>query len=203
MNRFDERAREWDTPARIERARQVAAAIRRVVPLSPAMKAMEYGCGTGLLTFSLLDVLGQTVLADNSPGMLEVLAGKVAASGRADLAPLCLDLIHDPLPAERFDLIYTLLTLHHIPETDLLIERFAALLAPAGWLCIADLDQEDGSFHGEGFEGHNGFDRADLAGRLSRNGLNVTYNEIILFVQREVHGAMRPFPLFLMAAQKS
>ena len=127
MSSFDERAREWDTPARIERARQVADAIRRIVPLSKRMTAMEYGCGTGLLTFSLLDDLGRTFLADNSAGMLAVLEEKIAASGRADLTPLCLDLINDPLPGERFDLIYTLLVLHHIPETDLVLERFAAL----------------------------------------------------------------------------
>ena len=28
------------------------------------------------------------------------------------------------------------------------------VIAVAGFLCIADLDAEDGSFHGEGFDGH-------------------------------------------------
>jgi hypothetical protein len=34
MATFDERARDWDTPDRIERAGEVAAAIRAAVPLS-------------------------------------------------------------------------------------------------------------------------------------------------------------------------
>ena len=48
---------------------------------------------------------------------------------------------------ERFDLVYTLMTLHHIPDTAKILGSFQALLQPGGVLCIADLDKEDGSFH--------------------------------------------------------
>ncbi len=52
----------------------VADAIRKAVPLSKEMKAFEYGCGTGLLSFALQPDLGEITLADTSQGMLEVLA---------------------------------------------------------------------------------------------------------------------------------
>ena len=62
------------------------------------------------------------------------------------------------------------MTLHHIPDTAGILERFRTALATPGFLCIADLDAEDGSFHGAGFDGHLGFDRGDLAAKARRAG---------------------------------
>lgn len=53
-NEFDARARTWDDdPDKTARAQAVATGIRREVPLFPALRALEYGCGTGLLSFAL------------------------------------------------------------------------------------------------------------------------------------------------------
>ena len=118
MTDFDSRAKDWDeVPGRVERANAVAAAIREQVALSRAMKALEYGCGTGLLSFALQAELGSITLADSSSGMLEVLREKIARGGITNMSPFRLDLAVDPVPAERFDLVYTLMTLHHIPDT--------------------------------------------------------------------------------------
>jgi predicted TPR repeat methyltransferase len=71
---FDERAESWDDdPVRVARAAAVAEGIRSRVPLSSAMRALEYGCGTGLLSFELRHELGHITLAlteaiDVSPG---------------------------------------------------------------------------------------------------------------------------------------
>ena len=82
MTNFDERAKDWDTdPMKVERAQSVADAIRRAVPLTADMSALEYGCGTGLLSFALQSHLGKITLADTSLGMLSVLTEKIAASG--------------------------------------------------------------------------------------------------------------------------
>ncbi len=200
---FDQRARDWDAnPARVERARIVAQAIREKIMLTPGMSAFEYGCGTGLLSFALHRDAGPITLADSSSGMLDVLREKIAAAKVGNMTPLLLDLATDPLPARRFDLIYTLMTLHHIPVLAPILEHFHTLLNPSGSLCIADLDQEDGSFHGPGFDGHNGFDRAKLAARLEQIGFGNISSEIIYHVMRDVNGQMIPFPLFLMIAQK-
>ena len=73
MTSFDERAKDWDSdPKKVERARVVAEAIRKAIPLEHSMKALEYGCGTGLLSFALQPDLGQITLADTSQGMLDV-----------------------------------------------------------------------------------------------------------------------------------
>ncbi len=71
MTNFDERAKDWDSdPKKIERARTVSEAIRNTTPVTPQMSALEYGCGTGLLSFALQSDLGQITLADTSQGML-------------------------------------------------------------------------------------------------------------------------------------
>jgi ubiquinone/menaquinone biosynthesis C-methylase UbiE len=200
---FDQRAQDWDAnPARAERARIVAAAMRQRLPLSPNMAALEYGCGTGLLSFALQPYLGHITLADSSAGMLAVLREKLEAVKLGNMTPRQLDLATDPLPAERFDLLYTLMTLHHIPETEPILASFHALLNPSGYLCIADLDKEDGSFHGPGFDGHNGFERADLTKSLEKAGFNITSYAIIYTVSKEIAGKNQDFPLFLITASK-
>ncbi len=82
MTDFDARAKGWDdVPGRRERANAVAESIREQVRLTPQMSALEYGCGTGLLSFELQPYLGKITLADSSPGMLEVLREKISSSG--------------------------------------------------------------------------------------------------------------------------
>jgi len=201
MTDFDARAKDWDEiPGRAERARAVAEAIREQVSLSPTMTALEYGCGTGLLSFALQPFLGPIVLADSSTGMLDVLKEKIANSGIKTMTPIKLDLSVDPLPAQRFDLVYTLIVLHHIPDTAKILQSFRSLLKPGGVLCIADLDREDGSFHSHepGFDGHNGFERAELRLELEKTGFdNIRFTTCYKIIKGE-----RTYSLFLAVGVK-
>ena len=200
---FDDRAKTWDSdPIKRERAFAVAAAIRQRVPLSSDWRALEYGCGTGLLSFALHAELGRITLADSSPGMLAVLEEKIAAAGFSHLHPLALDLATDPPPAERYDLIYTLMTLHHVADVDRLLRAFRDLLRPGGWLGIADLDQEDGSFHGPGFTGHNGFHRDALRVQLMRAGFGEVDFSTCYAMKKETDRGTREYPLFLAVAAR-
>lgn len=200
---FDEKARQWDlNPIRHERARAVADAIRRQIPLHRRMTALEYGCGTGLLSFELCNELGNITLADRSAGMLEVLDEKIAAAQVTHLTPVQLDLLTDPLPTRRFDLIYSLMTLHHIPDTRRILSCFHQLLLPGGYLCIADLDREDGSFHKEPFEGHFGFDRQALGELTMAVGFEVLGFETVYEMVKMVDDQPRAYPIFLMTARR-
>ena len=202
INDFDAKAKSWDTdPVKTERARSVAAAIRTTVPLSPSMRALEYGCGTGLLSFALQPELGRIVLADSSEGMLAELRRKLAATGIANMQPLALDLAVDPPPAERFDLIYSLMTLHHIPDTGAILRQFHTLLKRPGFLCIADLDREDGSFHGADFDGHQGFDRQELTAMTKAAGFAEVSFVTAFQVPKMIAGEKKNFPVFLMTAR--
>jgi len=203
MKTFDERARDWDAdPAHVERAVTVADSLRKATPLSTAMNALEYGCGTGLLSFALQTELGSITLADTSQGMLDVLKEKIASAEMTNMMPLRFDVVTDPLPPERYDLIYSLMTLHHIPNFKKALHGFYHLLKPAGYLCIADLDSEDGSFHSEGFDGHNGFDRALFQKHVETIGFkNVQFSDTYT-VHKTINAADKAFPMFLMSAEK-
>ena len=200
---FDIKAKDWDSnPRKIERARIIAEGIRRFINLSPVMNALEYGCGTGLLSFALQPYLNHITLADSSPKMISVLKGKIDFSGVSNMTPVKLDLPTDPLPSDRYHLIYTLMTLHHIPDTEKILSDFCALLKRKGFLCVADLDKEDGSFHGPDFSGHKGFDRDELKEKLVKVGFrNISFTSCYKMT-KEVDAGLRTFPLFLMAAEK-
>lgn len=131
---FDIAAATWDDdPVKVARAQAVAAGIRRQVPWRAGMTALELGCGTGLLSFMLQHDLEQITLADSSSGMLAVLGEKIAAAGVASMRPFKVDLEMDSLPDERFDLVYSLMTFHHVQDTDRLLHSLFSLLKPAGY----------------------------------------------------------------------
>lgn len=200
---FDARAATWDDdPAKLARARDVAAAIAREVPLQSRMHALEYGCGTGQLGFLLRPQLGALTLADISEGMLAVAAAKVAAARDDRLQTMRLDLLAEPLPAERYDLVFSLMTLHHIGDIDAILRRLHAVLASPGFLAIADLDTEDGSFHGSGFDGHCGFDREALGAKALAAGFAAVRFTTAHVMTKAVAGAMRRYPIFLMVAAR-
>jgi ubiquinone/menaquinone biosynthesis C-methylase UbiE len=201
---FDTRAATWDDdPTKVDRAQAVADAIVRNVSLTGSMRAMEYGCGTGLLSFMLRPRLGQVTLADVSDGMLAVAAGKIAAANDAAMRAVKLDLLVDPMPAARYDIIYSLMTLHHIPDTDAILRRFHAVLATSGLLCVADLDAEDGSFHGAGFDGHHGFDRGQLGAKAREAGFATVEFSTAHEIEKNVDGRPQRYPVFLMVARKA
>jgi len=205
MTDFDKRARDWDSdPDKVQRARAVADAIRKAIPLTSEIKALEYGCGTGLLSFALQPELGRITLADTSQGMLDVLIEKIASAGVTNMHPVRLDLAYDSLPTEQYDLTYSLMTLHHIHDVNDMLVKFRDLLVPKGYLLVADLDQEDGSFHTDGtIDVHLGFDRNELQKMLESSGFgNVSFSTAYK-IKKRIGNEEKIFPVFLMSAQKA
>ena len=205
MTNFDERAKDWDSdPKKVERARVTAEAIRKAIPLSTNMSALEYGCGTGLLSFALQSDLGRITLADTSQGMLDVLAEKIAAAGVTNMRPVKLDLATDPLPAERYRLTYSLMVLHHIQNVKAMLGKFHALLEPGGYLLVADLDKEDGTFHTDGTtDVHLGFERGELQQLVEAAGFGEVRFSTAYVIRKMVGEMEKDFPVFLMVARKN
>lgn len=204
MTNFDERAKDWDSdPKKVERARVVADAIRKAIQLSTGMNALEYGCGTGLLSFALQSDLGQITLADSSQGMLDVLSEKINEAGVTNMRPVRLDLTNGPLPDEHYQLTYSLLTLHHVHDAKSIIPKFHALLEPNGYLLVADLDKEDGSFHTDGTtDVHKGFERAELQKWVEDAGFGNVMFSTAFEIRKTIDDKEKVFPVFLMSAQK-
>ena len=200
---FDSRARQWDSnPEFAERGRTLAAAIHARVALTTKMRALDFGCGTGQLSIPLARELAHVTCIDTSAGMLEVLNEKIAAQGLTNLTAQCRDVIQSDLPDGHFDLIMSSMTLHHIKDTDAILRKFAAHLQAGGWLCLADLDQEDGSFHGADVAVHHGFEREELARRAQRAGFTQVRFDTVFVIRKEQGGSPRDYPVFLLTARK-
>ncbi len=197
LNEFDARAAAWDeNPERRVLTSALAEALVECLRLRPDMRLLEYGCGTATLSRLLADRVGAIDAADASTGMLEQARRNLRAHGIQNIRLLRLDLTRDEPPAERYDGIFSAMTLHHVEKVEALLRRLADLLLPGGFLAIADLVTEDGSFHGANTVPHPGFDPESLGASLSRLGLARTRWRIAHRLSR--HG--REYPIFLLCA---
>ncbi|HSL57603.1 MAG TPA: class I SAM-dependent methyltransferase [Acidimicrobiales bacterium] len=183
---FDERAATWDDdPAKVARSREVAEAIAAAVPVDRTTRMLEYGAGTGLVTQALRDAVGPVILVDTSAGMRAVIDAKIAAGALPDARVWDVDLATQPPPDEQVDLVVTVMAMHHVTDIDRVLAAFAELLVDGGHLCVVDLEEEDGSFHGEGFDGHHGFAPDDLADRLTRAGFTDVGIDTVHHIERD------------------
>ncbi|MFA5298749.1 MAG: methyltransferase domain-containing protein [Lutibacter sp.] len=204
---FDEQAKNWDNdPKKIERAIIIANKIIDFIKPTKEMNAFEFGSGTGLLSYQLKDSFKTITLADNSEGMVAVLREKIAKQNITNFKPLFVDVLDEKAVFEKnnYDVVYTLMSMHHVLDTDKAAKIFNSMLKKDGYLCIADLDKEDGTFHTNvpGFVGHNGFDRVKFGAIFSNRGFEVVYDEICMEIEKEFDGKKKKFPLFLMICKK-
>jgi len=202
MSEFDARARDWDKNQRyIDRSQAVAETLRQMIPLNKKMKALEYGSGTALLSFALRDEFAEIVLMDNSKEMTAVAVEKIADQNIENMTPLFFDLELQDYHA-KFDIIYSQMVMHHVNDIDAMLLKFYKLLNRGGYLAIADLYAEDGSFHGKGFNGHNGFDPDYLKSRLLSAGFyDVIFKQCFVISKETDEGSTKQYPVFLIIAR--
>lgn len=204
MQEFDSKATSWDeNPERIQRANEIAKAIHSELDLSQIRTALEYGCGTGLLSFALKDEFEEVTLMDESALMIQEVDQKCEQEGIIHFHPVKYNLLEDERPHFKVDLIYSLMTLHHIDDVNSILESFQSLLNPSGYLVLVDLVTEDGSFHNHEFDGHWGFDKEVLASQLHKAGFILTGYKICYTIRKEREGVVNKYPLFMMIGQKN
>ena len=205
---FETSAARWDDlEPRVQLARAVARAIAAAVPLTRETRAMEYGCGTGLVSAALLagpTPPGHVVAADNSPAMLDVLHKKVAAGELRDIEPRQLDILCEQPAIGEFLVIYSSMTLHHVEEAELLLARLFPMLQSGGWLALADLVVEDGSFHGDDVSvAYHGFDPDQLARWCCAAGFTEANWQVVHTIEKpDNRGTLRQYPVFLLTCRK-
>ena len=114
----------------------------------------------------------------------------------------CCDLLADDY-TQKHDLIFCSMTLHHIKDAKRLLQHFTDLLNPGGYLAIADLVTEDGSFHEPSAEGiwHHGFDLEKLSTLLEDFDMKDVKSEIIHTIVKEEKNNKK-YPVFLLTGRK-
>jgi SAM-dependent methyltransferase len=176
-------------------------------------EVLDFGCGSGDLAFLLAPWVRRVTAIDSSPALIAELQKKIRRAGMTsapitNLRASCLDLNAAPrqLLGAEFDLIVSVMTLHHFDEPRRILTGLKSLLKSDGFLCIIDLAPEDGSFHGGSFHGaatpppHYGFDPDDFAATLAELGFfHPTLCEPYV-IKTTRDGAAREYTLFMAIA---
>jgi ubiquinone/menaquinone biosynthesis C-methylase UbiE len=202
---FNQEAANWDrVPGRVKVAQDIAYSMIQEITLTPDMDVLDFGCGTGLLTFALQPFVRSITGVDSSQGMLDVFKTKIKEQHLSNVKANYLDLDKGDALDGSYHLIVSSMTLHHIKEIGTLLKLFHQVLRPSGTLCIADLDLDDGKFHSNN-DGvfHFGFDREDLHRMFIDAGFSDVRHRAAAQVEKPVGGGQtRLFVIFLMIGRK-
>lgn len=205
-NSFDAKAANYDkNEARRLRGKAIAQAVMDNVPLGRSTSLVDYGAGTGLILEHLQPLVSHITAMDNSKGMLNELESKCKQRGFDNVSFLLHDIETDELPDEAFDVIVSGMTMHHMAEPGLFVTKAARALRPYGYLCVADVETEDGTFHDDKTDKtvrHYGFDPLWVEGLLGRNGLCPVFNGRVHEIVKVRGEGTRSYPVFMVIGQK-
>ena len=197
QDHFKDRASDWDKgDIRVNGAKTIADAISKKIELESSMKIMDFGVGTGLLGFEIAKVVDAVVGVDTSANMLEKLKEK--NTEELFIEPLCLDIVKNPIK-DSFDGIVSSMTLHHVEKLKLFFETIYKNLNPNGFIAIADLESEDGTFHSDNTGVfHFGFNEKELCKIVEESGFkDVTIKNI-----NTINKPHKDFGIFLLTAKR-
>ncbi len=195
---FAHKSKSWDMSSRrVKNAQAIAELIVKNIKLNKEMELMDFGAGTGLLSYFVAPFVKKIVAVDNSPSMLREFKNKCSEFA-CETEVLEHDLSEKALERE-FDGIISSMTIHHIEDTAALFRRLYTMLKPGGFIAIADLDTEDGSFHSDNTGVfHHGFDRK----RLEETAKEAGFGKIHFDTASTIEKPHRDFTVFLMTAEK-
>jgi len=202
MNEFDIKAADWDkNPDHWKISEVVADEIRKIIPLRKEMTVLEYGAGTGITSLLLKDYVKVITLMDSSSEMVTVMNKKIESKKVENLKALNFDLVQSDYEEGKFDLIFAQMVLHHVTDIENIIKKFYILLNSGGYLVIADLYPEDGSFHGQGFTGHKGFNIEKLSILIGKQGFtNISCRHCFVITKKISDTETKQFDVFLLTA---
>lgn len=200
---FDNEAIEWDTKYRINRAKKIAKEISSYLDGNNISRAMEFGCGTGLISFNLQDKFDEVLLIDLSKGMIEETKKKIEDKNVKNMKTLVKDVL-DIESENKYDVIYTSMVLHHILNLKDILDKLLKLLKPNGKLIIVELSKDDGTFHSldEDFNGYNGFEIKELRDWLKEVGFININGRTFYNSKKQINDKYHDYSLFSICGSK-
>jgi cyclopropane fatty-acyl-phospholipid synthase-like methyltransferase len=195
---FAHKSKSWDmNSTRVKNAQEIADLIVKNIKLDRSMELMDFGAGTGLLSYFVAPYVKKIVAVDNSPSMLLEFQNKCDAFG-CETEVLERDLSTQTLE-RKFDGIISSMTIHHLEDIPALFSKFISMLNQDGFIAIADLDSEDGTFHSDNTGVfHYGFDRQLLAQYAQEAG----FRDVTFSLANTINKPDGAFTVFLMTAVK-
>lgn len=197
QDHFKEKSQTWDEGAiRVDGAKNIADAIRATISLTKEMEIMDFGVGTGLLGFEIAKLTKKVYGVDVSHSMIEKLKEK--NTPELHIETFCQDIIKEPL-LQSFDGIISSMTLHHIENLEEFFKTIHKNINENGFLAIADLESEDGTFHSNNSDVfHFGFDEEELCDIVLACG----FKEIKFKNINTINKPEKNYGVFLLTAKK-
>lgn len=204
---FDREASSWDeNPQNRERTWSTFRILNELCSLQDNMNCLDFGCGTGMLSFLLQDKVSHITLLDSSRGMLQVVQNRIKEKAIQNMDTVfCDESLASCLDRRDFDMIWAVMSLHHITDLAAVIRTFSDISTPRAKLLIFDLEPEDGSFHAhhQNYTGHNGLDPVKLEQYCFSAAYQTVSSDRYFTIQRtQPDGSQKTYPLFYLLAQK-
>jgi len=198
VDHFKHKSKSWDMSSmRVKNAKSIADLIVKNIRFDDKMEVMDLGAGTGLLSYFVAPHVSKIIAVDNSPSMLEEFKLK-ASEFDSEIEVIEADISEEEID-RKFDGIISSMTIHHVEETKALFSKLYKMLNENGFIAIADLDSEDGSFHSDNAGvHHHGFDRNEL----EKIAKEVGFNDIKFDLASTIDKPHCTFTVFLMTAVK-
>lgn len=165
--KFEMIANIYDTSERIQIAKVSSNAIREYLVDAKSKKAIDFGCGTGLIGMNLLNDFNSMLFLDTSQNMINQIKQKISDSNIQNADTLCFDLEKDSHPDLHADYIFMAQVLLHINDVELVLSRLYEVLNESGHLLIVDFDKNEKIVSDMV---HNGFDQKELTDIMTKMG---------------------------------
>ncbi|GAA0405999.1 class I SAM-dependent methyltransferase [Cocleimonas flava] len=195
---FKQKAGIYETDEkRVSNVDNIANTVLENVSLNQTMHLMDFGAGTGLLLERIAPYVKKITAIDISKSMIEQLEKK-QDSLECEIDIRQIDLVTENI-SDSFDGIISSMTMHHVDDIEAMFSKFYNLLEDGGVIAIADLDEEDGSFHTEDTGVyHFGFKRDVIANAAKQAG----FQDVAVIDASVMHKPYGDFPIFLLTAGK-
>jgi predicted TPR repeat methyltransferase len=193
-NRFDQNAATWDASnMRQMLAKNIYDGMVKNVEFKDDMELIDFGAGTGLLSRNIALHVKSVLGIDTSSGML----AKLNELGYENISTLHGDICKYETE-KKYDGIVSAMTMHHVEHLDELFAKLHELLKDGGFIAIADLMEEDGTFHADNDGVHHfGFHEEGISEIAKKHGFSEVKYKKIFDVQKE-----KPYGIFLLSAKK-
>ncbi|WP_373036351.1 class I SAM-dependent methyltransferase [Sulfurimonas sp.] len=197
QDHFEEKSKVWDQGSiRVDSAKKIADSINEKIELTKDMEILDFGVGTGLLGFDIAKKVKKVYGVDTSLSMLEKL--KTKNTPELSIDTYHQDIISSPLE-KSFDGLVSSMTLHHVENLKAFFETIYKNVKDNGFIAIADLQSEDGSFHSDNTGVfHFGFDKEELCKIVSDSGFTKIDFQTIYTINKP----HRDFDIFLLTAKR-
>lgn len=135
---FERVSAQWDDMRSSFYNADVIDALAEHGRITAESRVVDVGTGTGFVAAGLAGRAAAVTGVDNSPAMLAVAAGNLAALGVGNVQLADGELDDLPLPDDSADAAVANMVLHHAPDPAAMLAEMARVVRPGGTITVTD-----------------------------------------------------------------